>query len=323
MKEVKITGIGSYVPDKVLSNKYLETIVDTTDEWIKERTGIEERRICVNEDTSDLAINAAIEALKSGKVLAQNVELIVVSTVTPDGAVPSVACRVQKAIGAVNAMAFDINAACSGFMFAFDIANNYIKAGTVKNALVVSAEGLSKITNWQDRNTCVLFGDGAGAVFLEESEEKYISHINCKSVGSKGEYIECNNSPMENLFVESKKGEKVIMNGKEVYKFAIKVMEDEFSRILKEAKLSKDDIDYIVPHQANLRMIESFSKKAELPLSKFIINVQKRGNTSGASIPIALDEAFKEGKITKGQNIILVAFGGGLTYGSALVRWSL
>lgn len=324
MKGVEIIGTGSFVPEKILTNTDLESIVDTSDQWIRERTGIEERRICTgDEDTSYLAISAAVRAIDSCSIDVKDIDLIIVATVTPDGSVPSVACRVQRAIGADKAMAFDLNGACSGFLFAMDTAVQFIKNGTVDKALVIAAEGLTKMVDWSDRNTCVLFGDGAGAVVLSAAEEEYITNINCRSVGSKGDYITCNNSPMENLFVESAPREKMKLNGKEVYKFATKIMEQEYYRVLEETGLKPWDINHILPHQANLRMIESFSKKVSAPMSRFIINIYKRGNTSGSTIPIAMDEAFKNGRIKKGENIFVVAFGGGLTYGSALIKWNL
>lgn len=323
MRGAKIIGTGSYVPDTVLTNKQLESIVETTDQWIEERTGIKERRICISENTSDLAIKAAVNTLNSCNIEAKNIDLIIVATVTPDGMIPSVACKVQSAIRADNAMAFDINAACSGFLFALDIANKYISTGTYNNALIIGAEVLSKFVDWKDRNTCVLFGDGAGGVILTKAEEPCILNINCKSEGKKGDALTCNNLPVNNLFKDNTKVEKIKMNGKEVYKFAVRVMEEEFNRILKEEKLERENINFILPHQANIRMIESFSKKIQLPLCRFILNLESFGNTSGASIPIALDEAVKGGKLTKGDNIIVIGFGGGLTYGSALIKWNI
>lgn len=323
MRGAKIIGTGSYVPDTVLTNKQLEVMVETTDQWIQERTGIKERRICTSENTSDLAVKAAINTLKSSNIKAKDIDLIIVATVTPDGMIPSVACKVQKVIGANKAMAFDINAACSGFLFALDIANKYISTGTYNTALIIGAEVLSKIVDWKDRNTCVLFGDGAGGVILTKSEEPCIFNINCKSEGEKGDALTCNNFPVNNLLNHNGKVEKVKMNGKEVYKFAVRVMEEEFKRILREEKLEKENINFILPHQANIRMIESFSKKIEIPLRRFILNLEKYGNTSGASIPIALDEAVKGCKLSKGDNIIVIGFGGGLTYGSALIKWNI
>lgn len=324
MNGSKILGTGSCMPSNIISNKAIEALVDTSDQWIKERTGIIERRISQGETTSDLATKAAIEALKDSDISSVEIDLIIVATVSADSIVPSVACKVQKNIGAVNAMAFDINAACSGFIFALDIANNYIATGRASKVLVIGAEVLSKITDWKDRNTCVLFGDGAGAIILSNDDENHIKYINCKSVGEKWESLTCEGSPINNPYVECKNTSegKLKMNGKDIYKFAVKIMDEEFNRILKESKLEKENVSFILPHQANMRMLESFSKKVEIPLDKFIINLQHVGNTSGASIPIALDEANKAGVLDNGNNIIVIGFGGGLTYGSALLKWN-
>lgn len=323
MSGSRILGTGSYTPSNIVYNKDIERIVDTSDSWIRERTGISERRISSSEDTSELAIKSAIEALKNSNIDGKEIDLILVATVTPDSLVPSVACNVQKEIGAINAMAFDINAACSGFIFALDIANGYIETGRATKALVIGAEVLSKIVDWKDRNTCVLFGDGAGAIVLGDDSKEHISYINCKSVGSKGDSLTCDILPISNPYVEDEiESSKIKMNGKDIYKFAVKVMEDEFNRILKEGNIEKEKIDFILPHQANIRMIESFSKKVNIPLSKFIINLDKKGNTSSASIPIALDEANRNGQIKQGDNIVIIGFGGGLTYGSALLKWN-
>ena len=324
MKGSRILGTGSYMPSNVMSNKTIEALVDTSDQWIRERTGIVERRISQGETTSDLATKAALEALKDSNIAVENIDLIIVATISADSIVPSVACKVQKNIGAINAMAFDINAACSGFIFALDMANNYIAAKRATNALVIGAEVLSKLIDWKDRNTCILFGDGAGALVLGEAEESHISYVNCKSVGGKWETLTCEGTPINNPYVECEGiGEgKIKMNGKEVYKFAVKTMDDEFNRIIKESNLDKDSIAFVLPHQANMRMIESFAKKVEIPLDRFIMNLHHVGNTSGASIPVALDEANKAGMLINGSNIVIIGFGGGLTYGSALIKWN-
>lgn len=323
MKNIEIIGTGSYAPDHVVTNEMLEKLVDTTNEWIVSRTGIESRHISKGEEASDLATKAALEALKDSNVSTEEIDLIIVATCSPDSLVPSVACKVQKNIGAVNAMAFDINAACSGFIFGVDIAKSFIDSGRFSTALVIGTETLSKIVNWKDRNTCVLFGDGAGAVVLKVSDFNGVAYINSKSEGEKWEALTCG-IPLENPFItnESLVNNKVAMEGKEIYKFAVRIMESEFNRILNEAQLSKEDIDFIVPHQANIRMIEAFSKKINVSLDKFIINLNKYGNTSGASIPIALDEANKNNSFKKGNKIVIIGFGGGLTYGSALITWN-
>lgn len=323
MKNIEIMGTGSYAPDHVVTNEMLEKLVDTSNEWIVSRTGIESRHISKCEEASDLATKAALEALKDGNVSTEEIDLIIVATCSPDSLVPSVACKVQKNIRAINAMAFDINAACSGFIFGVDIAKSFMNSGRFKTALVIGTETLSKIVNWKDRNTCVLFGDGAGAAVLKVSDFNGVSYINSKSEGEKWEALTCG-IPLENPFItsESLVNNKIAMEGKEIYKFAVRIMESEFNRILDEAQLSKEDIDFIVPHQANIRMIEAFSKKINVSLDKFIINLNKYGNTSGASIPIALDEANKNNSFKKGNKIVIIGFGGGLTYGSALITWN-
>lgn len=324
MNGSRILGTGSYIPANIVSNKAIEGLVDTSDQWIRERTGIVERRISQGETTSDLATKAALEALKDSEISADKIDLIIVATITADSIVPAVACKVQKNIGAVNAMAFDINAACSGFIFALDVAENYISNKRAENVLVIGAEVLSKIVDWKDRNTCVLFGDGAGAIVLGKDSENHINYINCKSIGESWESLTCEAAPIENPYVDLKYSHdsKIRMNGKDIYKFAVKVMEDEFNRILELGNLTKEDIKFILPHQANIRMLESFSKKIGVPIERFIINLQSVGNTSGASIPIALDEANKSGNLINGDNIIFIGFGGGLTFGSSLVKWN-
>lgn len=324
MRSIEIIGTGSYAPNHIVTNEMLESIMETSNEWILSRTGIEQRHISQGEETSDLATKAAIEALKDSNLKAEEIDLIVVGTCSPDSLVPSVACKVQKNIGACNAMAFDINAACSGFVFGLDIATGFIASGRLKTALVIGAEVLSKIVNWEDRSTSVLFGDGAGAAVIKESEIEGLSYINSKSEGEKWEALTCGSVALENPFIIDtiSVNNKVSMEGKEIYKFAVKVMENEFNRILEEAKLTKEEIDFIIPHQANIRMIEAFSKKVGVSLDKFVINLNKFGNTSGASIPIALDEGNKNGTFKKGNKIIVIGFGGGLTFGSALITWN-
>lgn len=324
MKGIEIIGTGSYAPNNVVSNKMLETVVDTTDEWIVSRTGIKSRHISKDEDTSIIASKAALDALSNSGTDAKDIELIIVATVSPDYLTPSVACRVQKNIGAENAMAFDINAACSGFIFGVDIAKSFIASGRVNNALIIGAEVLSKIVNWEDRSTCVLFGDGAGAAVVRKSSFDGITSVHCKSEGEKGDALICGAVNLKNPFAEESLdfNNKIAMEGKEIYKFAVRVMETEFNRILEKENLSKEEIDFIIPHQANVRMIEAFSKKVGVSLDKFVINLNNYGNTSGASIPIALDEINKKGCLKAGNKIVIIGFGGGLTFGSALITWN-
>lgn len=323
MKEVIITGVGAYAPSKVITNDDLSKIVDTDDEWIYGRTGIKERRISIDEDTSDIAINAAKEAIDRAGLKADDIELIILATVTPDMFTPATACIVQKGIGAHNATAFDINAACSGFMYAVEVATSMIKTGNYKHALVIGAETLSKIIDWNDRRTCVLFGDGGGAAVLSASEEK-IGIINTfsKSIGEKGDCLTAGALDIVNPFVKEikERNKKIEMDGREVFRFATSVIVESVHKVLEGTEIDLEDVQYIVPHQANIRIIEYSAKKLGVSLDKFFINLSKYGNTSSASIPIALNELVSEGKAEKGDKIILVGFGGGLTYGAILLQ---
>ncbi|WP_297521264.1 beta-ketoacyl-ACP synthase III [uncultured Clostridium sp.] len=319
----KIIGVGAYTPSNVVSNEDLKKVVDTSDEWIKSRTGIHERRISTGENTSDLAAKAARVALDMANINSEDIDYIIVATITPDNYTPSTASMVQDKIGARNASAIDINAACTGFMYAMEIANCLIKNGSYKNILIIGAETLSKILDWNDRATCVLFGDGAGAAVLTRTQERGIQSIITGSDGSKGASLVAQNLAMINPFINECKSINpyITMNGGEVFKFATRIMEDSIRKVLNNAGVSLDEIDYIIPHQANYRIIEHVSKKLKIDISKFIINLDKYGNTSGASIPIALAEAIELEKIKKGDKIVLVGFGGGLTWGSVLLEY--
>ncbi len=323
---VGILGIGSYVPDKIVTNCDLEKKMDTSDKWIVERTGIRERRI-VNKGqaTSDLATKAAEKALQDAGVAAEEIDLIIVGTVTPDMVFPSVACLVQKNIKAVNAAAFDLTAVCSGFIYGMSAANAFIKAGTYKKVLVIGAETLSTITDWQDRNTAILFGDGAGAVVLGEVSSGYgIIGLDLGAEGNGGDLLKvpAGGSRIPTTGETISQGLHFIqMDGNEVFKFAIKIMGDTVKKALDHAQLSPSDINYLVPHQANLRIIQSAAKRFNIPLERVVINVDKYGNTSAASIPLALDEGVKCGRIKQGDIIAIVGFGGGLTWGAAIIRW--
>lgn len=323
MKEAEITGIGAYAPEKIISNDFLSTIVDTNDEWIYTRTGIKNRRIAENENTSDLAVKAAVRALRDAGMEASELELIILATVSPDNFVPSCACMVQSAIGADKAVAFDINAACSGFIFAMNTAVQFIKTGQFQNALVIGAETLSKITDWSDRGTCVLFGDGAGAAVLKKSEKKKILSIYTGSDGSKGDNLVVRALPFNSSFSgeEEELNRFIHMNGKEIFKFATKVIEQSIEKVLKDAGLTIDDIKYIVPHQANMRIIEYVAGRMKISADRFFMNIENYGNTSSASIPLALNELYEKGMIEKGDKLIMVGFGGGLTWGAALIEW--
>ena len=323
-----IIATGSYVPDTVVTNHDLEKIVDTSDEWIVSRTGIRERRIAGKDmATSDLATKAALMALKSSNLTAQELDMIIVSTVTPDMNFQSTACLVQRNIGAVNASAFDLEAACAGFIYGMVVAAQFIKTSVCRYAMVSGAECLSKFVNWKDRNTCVLFGDGAGAVILGRVEDDYgiLSHI----LGADGKgadllALEAGGSrkPASIETVE-KQLHYIHMDGSEVFKFAVRIMASMSEKVVRNAGLSRDDVDYLIPHQANIRIIEAARKRLELPEDRVYVNLDRYGNMSAASIPVALDEAVRRGRIKKNDNIVMVGFGGGLTWAACAVRWAV
>ncbi len=322
-KKAGIIGIGSYVPDRIVTNFDLEKMVDTSDKWIVERSGISERRIAEeNMPTSEMAVRAAEQAIANAGIKPEEIGLIIVATVTPDHFFPSTACLVQNRIGAVNAAAYDLSAACAGFIYALSNAWQYIRTGIYKYALIIGADALSKITDWEDRNTCVLFGDGAGAFLLGEVEEGGVLSSHMGSDGSGAEFLTCPAvyfSPEEE---EKRKGRKhtTCMNGQEVFKFAVKIMPYAFEKALEGAGMSAEQIDWFIPHQANLRIIEAAAKKFNISMDKFIVTLQKFGNTSSSSIPIALAEGVKNGQIKKGDTLAMAAFGAGLTWASAIVQ---
>lgn len=321
-KKVGVIGTGSFVPENILTNSDLEKMVDTSDQWIRERTGIIERRIADdNTSTSDLATKAALCALEDAGLSPEQVELIIVATVTPDQFFPATACQVQKNINAVNAVAFDLSAACSGFIFALSVAERYIDGGIYNNALVISADTLSKVTDWKDRNTCVLFGDGAGAFVLGKVDKGGILSAYLGSEGAKGDLLTCPACFFSPEETEKRNGKKhtTWMNGPEIFKFATKIMPFVFEEAINKAGLSVEQIDWFVPHQANLRIISSAAKKFNVEMDRFIVTLQKYGNTSASSIPIAVDDCLKNGKIKKGETLAMAAFGGGLTYASAII----
>lgn len=325
MEGITVKSFGAYAPSLIVTNDDLSKLVETSDEWIVERTGIKERRISTKEDTSQLAINASKKALLRAELDGNSLDLIIVATVTPDNFCPSVACMVQKEIGAENAMAFDINAACSGFMFATNIAYSMMKSNeNIKNALIVGAETLSKVIDWKDRGTCCLFGDGSGAMILskEDIEKEKKFYFVSKSVGEKYEALKVGAMPLNNPFLINSdvKKQKLEMDGKEVFKFATFSIVNVIKKILEENDLDIEDIDYIVPHQANYRIIQYAAKKLKQDISKFYINLDKYGNTSAASIPIALNDMYEKNMLERGMKIIVVGFGGGLTYAGALIE---
>lgn len=321
-----IAGIGCYVPERILSNYDLQQMVDTSDEWIRARTGIKERRIAPeNENTSDLAVKAAQAAMADAGVKPEELELIIVATATPDMLFPATACLVQDRLGAKKAGAFDLEAGCTGFIYALSVASQFVAGGMMENVLVIGAETLSRLVNWQDRSTCVLFGDGAGAVVVRPAfGESGILATVLGSEGSGGKYLSlpagAARMPASHDTVE--RGLHFIhMNGREVFKFAVRVMGEAATKVLAKAGLEKSDIDLLIPHQANIRIIESAAKRLRLSMEKVVVNVDKYGNTSSASIPIALYEAVKRGRVKDGDNVLLVGFGAGLTWAAAAVKW--
>jgi 3-oxoacyl-[acyl-carrier-protein] synthase-3 len=323
-----ILGTGSYAPARVLSNAELAQTIDSSDEWIHTRSGIRERRIAApGEMTSDMAVVAAKNALEDAKLTAADIDLLIVATITPDLPMPAAACIIQHKLGLPTATAcFDLNAACSGFIYAFDTACAMLSSGRYRKALVIGVEKLSSIVDWQDRTTCVLFGDGAGAVVVGLSDQPGVGLIGTK-LGAYGEsvdllYIPAGGSSRPASGTSVSAGDHFIkMKGKEVFKMAVRAMEESARDILEQHGLTATQIGLVIPHQANLRIIEAIAQYLELPMDRFFVNVDRYGNTSAASIPIALDEARRSGRIRAGDITLLVAFGAGLTYGSALIRW--
>lgn len=325
-KSVGIIGIGSYVPEKIVTNKDLEKIVETSDEWIVSRTGIKQRHVVeAGVATSDLATYAAEKALLDAGVTADEIDLIIVATATPDMLFPSTACLVQDKIKASKAAAFDLSAGCSGFAYGLVTGSQFIKTGLYKKVLVIGAETLSTILDWNDRNTCVLFGDGAGAVVLGEVPAGYgILGVDLGADGSGGELLKLpaggSRIPTTNESINQRL-HYLQMSGNDVFKFAVKVMGEAAVKALDNSGLSHTDVDCLIPHQANIRIIQSAAKRLKLPMEKVIVNVDKYGNTSAASIPLAMDEAIKDGKLKNGDIIVLVGFGAGLTWASCVIKW--
>lgn len=322
MNEVKIKSVGAYLPSKVVTNEDISKFVDTNNEWIIERTGIASRRISEGEDTSEIAYKSAKLALERSGLKGEEIDLIIVATLTPDNYTPSVACMLQKKIGAKNATAFDVNAACTGFIYALEIGKSLIQVGRYKKAIIVGAETLSKIVDWSDRGTCILFGDGGGACILEKSEKEGIINSYSISDGEKGDTLIAGARDVINPFIkkEENKHKYISMNGREVFKFATKAMVTSVEKVLEGTEYTLSDVDLVIPHQANLRIIDYAAKKLNLPLERFYINLEKVGNTSAGSIPIALNGAFEDGKLKEGMIVVLVGFGGGLTCGATLIK---
>ena len=315
----RISGTGSYLPERILTNDELERMVDTSDEWIRTRTGIVERHIAAdNEMASDLALNASRNALAAAGIQAAELDLIILATTTPDVIFPSTACILQDKLGVGGCPAFDVQAVCSGFVYALATADMFVRAGKCRNALVVGTEIYSRILDWSDRSTCVLFGDGAGAVVLTQSDQPGILSSHLHADGSHRETL----AVPANICGGKLRGTPfVMMEGNTVFKFAIKVLEEVVEEALAENDLQASDIDWLIPHQANIRIIQSTAKKLGIPMEKVIITLDKHGNTSAAAIPLALDIAVRDGRIKPGQHVLLEGVGGGFTWGSALIRW--
>lgn len=326
MKRISIAGTGMYLPERILTNTDLEKMVDTTDEWIFTRTGIRQRHMAADgQSTSDLGAEAGKRAIADAGLEPSDIDMIIVATVTPDMLMPNTACFVQNIIGAKNAFCFDLEAACSGFVYAMETAKNYILAGAAKNVLVIGAEKLSSFTDWTDRGTCVLFGDGAGAVVLREAEGD--GGILSTVMGSDGALTELlmipaggSKSPSSEATVADRM-HCIQMSGREVFKHAVRSMCDAGQKALEKAGLSIDDIACIIPHQANMRIIQAISDRLGVDTDRFYLNLERVGNISGASIPVALDEAVKNDVIKNGDNVLFVAFGGGFTWGASAVKW--
>ncbi len=319
----RIAGTGSYLPEKVLTNDDLSRFVDTSDEWIRSRTGIRERHVAADgQTTGDLGVEAARRALEAAGVDPGDLDLIVVGTTTPDLVFPSTACLIQARLGALGCTAFDVNAACSGFIYALSVADKFIRSGDARTALVIGSETLTRMVDWSERTTCVLFGDGAGAVVLKADRETGILGTHLHADGSKKELLW---NPV-GVSVGFKPGEpnagvRINMSGNDVFKYAVKALDGVVDETLAAHGLAKHDLDWLIPHQANLRIIEATAKRLDMPMEQVVVTVDRHGNTSSGSVPLALDTAVRDGRVQRGQLLLLEAFGGGFTWGSALLRY--
>ncbi len=316
----RIIGTGSYLPERVLTNFDLEKMVETSDEWIRTRTGIERRHIAADDQaTSDLAYHAALAAIQSAELAPEDIDLVIVGTTTPDLVFPNVACLLQEKLGIRGGPAFSVEAACSGFLYGLATADQFVRGGLATRALVVGAETMSRIVDWTDRETCVLFGDGAGAVVLEASEQPGIMYTR---LGADGRYRDL---LYASSGVSTRRDASDIpalrMKGNEVFKVAVKTLEHMVDDVLEENRLEKGQIDWLIPHQANIRIIKATAKRLQMPLERVVLTVQEHGNTSAASVPLALDAAVRDGRVRRGDLLLLEAFGGGFTWGAALVRY--
>ena len=322
MKYARILATGSALPERVVTNADLEKMVDTSDEWIRTRTGIRERRVAADgETTGDLALRAAQQALQDAGVKAAELDMLVLGTTTPDLIFPATACLIQNRLGANGCMAFDVNAACSGFVYALGVANNFVRTGQVKRALVIGAETLTRMVDWSERESCVLFGDGAGAVVLEASDDPGIL---ATCLHADGGYKDLLYNPVGvsvGFKDEKNHGVRIAMRGREVFKVAVKTLDALVDETLKAANMHADEIDWLIPHQANLRIIEATAKRLGMSMEQVVVTVDKHANTSSGSVPLALDVAVRSGRVKRGQNLLLEAFGGGFTWASAMVRY--
>lgn len=320
MKHSRILGMGSYLPEKVLTNADLEKIVETSDQWITERTGIKTRHIAADDQSaSHLGVEAAKKAIADAGIDAKDIDMIVVGTATPDKMFPSSACYIGHELGIGGVPAFDITTACPGFVYGLSIADQFIKTGHRKNVLVVGTEVLSRLVNWEDRTTCVIFGDGAGAAVVTASDEPGILSTHIHADGGYGDLLYCNNGLRDQLgdFPEP----QIVMRGNEVFKVAVKTLSSIVDETLEANNMTKDDIDWLIPHQANIRIIQATAKKLGAGMDKVVVTVDKHGNTSSASIPLAMCEAIEDGRIKRGDICLLESFGGGFTWGSALIKY--
>lgn len=320
--KTRICGTGSALPKKVVTNDDLSKIMDTSDEWISSRTGIRSRHLAVEENLTSLAVQAAAGALEEAGIKPEELDMILAATLSADKICPSLSCELQRELGAVNAVAFDINAACSGFMFALQTADAYIRCGQYRKILLVGGEVLSKLMDWNDRSTCVLFGDGAGAAVVAADEEYGVLGSVQGSDGAKGEALLCENRRNNNPYVQNDTAlSHVSMNGQEVYKFAVRTVPKAIEEAVEKAGLTIEDIDVFVIHQANIRIIESVSKRLGVPMEKFPTNLEECGNISAGSVPILLDKVNRSGRIQKGDKVVLAGFGAGLTWGASVLTW--
>lgn len=319
---MRIIGTGSALPEKYVTNEELTGLVDTSDEWIRERTGIAGRHVSTGETVTELAVSACERALADAGRTADEVELLLVATCSPETGIPSVACQVQSSLGAVNATAFDINAACAGFLFALHTAWAYVQSGICRNALIVGAEVLSKLVDWTDRGTCILFGDGAGAAFAEQCGQGGILSFAQHSDGRRGEVLWCDSRALSNPYVRgTMQVPWVKMDGREVFSFAVRQVPAGIAEALEQAHLQAEEVDLFVLHQANCRIIEGIAKRLGLDCARFPMNLERVGNMSSASIPVLLDELNREGRLKEGMTLVLSGFGAGLTWGACVMKW--